>query len=543
MKKALPIGVSDFRDIIMDNGYYVDKTLLIADWLQTIRGNVTLLTRPRRFGKTLNMTMLREFFDLTRDSGALFKELEISKTHCMAELNQWPVIFLSFKDCKGGKLDSLLCIMDLLLQAFDQLPKDITLEESDSVRFKQIRQVLLEQNIERVAYLNRAIYFLSKLLYDYYHKKVIILIDEYDTPMLSAYEQGYYEGMHYFLGSLYGSALKDNPYLERAMLTGIHRIAKENIFSGLNNLSVCTVMTKKYQRYFGLTPEETEKLLAYYDLSLNERVKAMYDGYLFGSQKIYNPWSIINYGDTKKMAPYWVNTASNELLVQVMLAAGKRVWKKFEKLLSQGKVLVGVDLQTSFFELNQPGTLWGLFLNSGYLTVTQFVDTNDLQVEVQIPNQEVLISFRKIVERYGGFEANSLDDLFSALLRKDIVDFTDVYEEIILTCTSFHDGSTENAYHMLFLGMCVYLDSDYRISSNIEQGHGRADILLEAKRPGIPSFVIEFKQGEDIEKLAEEAMEQIHRKKYYASLKGEILLLGIVHHMKQCRIVAETIEQ
>ena len=538
MKKTLPIGVSDFLKIREKSCYYVDKTLMIADWLQNTT-EVTLITRPRRFGKTLNMTMLREFFDITKDSKALFTELEISKTRFIKEMNTWPVIFLSFKDCKGTKLDSLLCIMDILLQATDLLPRDMQLEESDSVRLKRIRQVLLEQNIEEAAYLNRTIYFLSKLLYQYYGKKVIILIDEYDTPMINAYEQGYYDDMRFFFSSLYSSALKDNPYLEKAMLTGIHRIAKENIFSGLNNLDVCTVMDSMYSQYFGLTPEETKTLLEYYDLGLDESVKAMYDGYRFGEQEIYNPWSIINYARNKKMNAYWVNTASNELLVKAMLGAEPRTQENFEQLLAQGQAIVTVDLQTSFFEINKATTLWGLFLNSGYLTVTKIPETDELQTEIRIPNQEVMTSFRKIAERYGGFADSSLDDLFGALQRRDMEDFKKAYEQIILTCTSFHDGSGENAYHMLFLGMCVYLSNDYTVHSNIESGHGRADIVLEAKRQGKPNFVFEFKQGEDIESLAKEAMKQIHEKQYDAGLKGETILLGIAHNLKHCQIVSE----
>ena len=538
MRKALPIGVSDFGDMITGNGYYADKTLMIAEWLQTMNENVTLITRPRRFGKTLNMTMLREFFDITKDSGELFEGLKISQTAHMQELNSRPVIFLSFKDCKKSKLSSLLCIIDVLLQAVDRLPKDISPEESDAVRLQQIRKILLEQDIEKVDYLGRTIYLLSKCLYQYYHKKVIILIDEYDTPMISAYEQGYYEEIHDFFSSLYGSALKDNPYLERAMLTGIHRIAKENIFSGLNNLDVCTVMDEQYGQYFGLMPEETEALLAYYELPLDESVQAMYDGYRFGGQEIYNPWSILNYARNKKKEPYWVNTASNELLVQAMLHANQDVREDFELLLSEGDARVPVDLQTSFFELEQSATLWGLFLNSGYLTVKMGAESGELQA-VRIPNQEVMISFRKIIERYGGFQADSLSRLFDALQCKDIERFKRSYEQIILTCTSFHDGSGENAYHMLFLGMCVYLSSSYEIQSNVERGHGRADIVLKAKRPGRANYIFEFKQGEDIERLAREAMEQIHEKQYYAGLSGETILLGIAHNLKHCEIVSE----
>ena len=239
------------------------------------------------------------------------------------------------------------------------------------------------------------------------------------------------------------------------------------------------------------------------------------------------------------MEAYWVNTASDEILVQALLNASQDVRDDFEGLLSQNEVRVPVDLQTSFFEMAQPATLWGLFLNSGYLTIVKTPEVNDLQTEVRIPNQEVMSSFRKIIERYGGFAANSLSRLFDALQRKDINGFQTVYEQIILNCTSFHDGSSENAYHMLFLGMCVYLSSDYQVHSNRESGHGRADIVLEAKRQGKPNFVIEFKQGENIEQLAQEALGQIHEKAYSAGLKGETILLGIAHDLKHCRIMSE----
>ena len=540
MKKALPIGVSDFGDMITGNGYYADKTLMIAEWLQTMNGNVTLITRPRRFGKTLNMTMLREFFDITKDSGELFKGLKISQTAYMQELNSRPVIFLSFKDCKGGKERVLACVYNQLFTLYDKYSFAVNSDwEMKQKKWKLLARLFTEMDIDKAYMASEAILFLSQVLYEYYHKKVIILIDEYDTPMISAYEQGYYEEIHDFFSSLYGSALKDNPYLERAMLTGIHRIAKENIFSGLNNLDVCTVMDDQYSQYFGLMPEETETLLAYYELPLDESVQAMYDGYRFGGQEIYNPWSILNYARNKKKEPYWVNTASNELLVQAMLHADQRTKNNFEQLLARGMTMVAVDLQTSFFEMSKAATLWGLFLNSGYLTVAETQEDNEFQTAVCIPNQEVMISFRKIVERYGGFEDSSLDDLFGALQRKDIADFKAVYEQIILTCTSFHDGSGENAYHMLFLGMCVYLSSSYEIQSNVERGHGRADIVLKAKRPGRANYIFEFKQGEDIERLAKEAMEQIHEKQYYAGLSGETILLGIAHNLKHCEIVSE----
>ena len=539
MVKALPIGVSDFAKVREQDSYYVDKTMLIAEWLKA-QTEVTLITRPRRFGKTLNMTMLREFFDITKDSEALFAGLAVQSTAYRQEMNQWPVIFLSFKDCKGTYEGAMTCVYKTLLQAF----KPVLASNFSTIEKKMLDktlEVLTELDFAQKSVVQDALYTLSQLLYQQYGKKVIILIDEYDTPLISAYEQGYYDEVHFFFGSLYGSALKDNPYLERAMLTGIHRIAKENIFSGLNNLEVCTVLEREYSAYFGLTPEEAEALLTYYDLPLDEAVKAMYDGYRFGEQEIYNPWSMINYAKRRKLEAFWVNTAANDMLLQAVLAADKRTQDHLEQLLAAGQAMVTVDLQTSFFEMNKAATLWGLFMSSGYLTIAKTPAAEDLQMAVRIPNQEVMTSFRKIIERYAGFADNSLDDLFGALQRKDMAAFRSAYEQIILTCTSFHDGASENAYHMLFLGMCVYLSGDYHIHSNLESGHGRADIVLAAKRPGKPNFVIEFKQGEAVDKLAQEALAQIHAKQYYAELTGETILIGIAHDLKHCQLASETI--
>ena len=453
MVKALPIGVSDFAKVREQDSYYVDKTMLIAEWLKA-QTEVTLITRPRRFGKTLNMTMLREFFDITKDSEALFAGLAVQSTAYRQEMNQWPVIFLSFKDCKGTYEGAMTCVYKTLLQAF----KPVLASNFSTIEKKMLDktlEVLTELDFAQKSVVQDALYTLSQLLYQQYGKKVIILIDEYDTPLISAYEQGYYDEVHFFFGSLYGSALKDNPYLERAMLTGIHRIAKENIFSGLNNLEVCTVLEREYSAYFGLTPEEAEALLTYYDLPLDEAVKAMYDGYRFGEQEIYNPWSMINYAKRRKLEAFWVNTAANDMLLQAVLAADKRTQDHLEQLLAAGQAMVTVDLQTSFFEMNKAATLWGLFMSSGYLTIAKTPAAEDLQMAVRIPNQEVMTSFRKIIERYAGFADNSLDELFGALQRMDMAAFRSAYEQIILTCTSFHDGASENAYHMLVLGMCV----------------------------------------------------------------------------------------
>lgn len=538
MKKGLPIGINEFSEMKSSNAYYVDKTMLIKEWLDNI-SKVTLITRPRRFGKTLNMTMLREFFDITKDNGVLFENLAIMETPWVSEMNQWPVIYISMKDCKGDRERMMKCIYQNLSKLYLTFYSTYTsLNPYTEKRLSMIMESLSSENISEDSIVDNALYFLSELLNQHYGKKVIMLIDEYDTPMINAYEQGYYDDVRFFFKNLYGSALKDNPYLERAMVTGIHQIAKESIFSDLNNLEVCTIRDRLYNQYFGLTPKEAGRLLTYYGLDLNDIVKAMYDGYLFGGQEMYNPWSIINYAKRHELDSFWVNTATNTLLSRAILGGNADIRRDFEKLVAGETVRVPVNLQVSFFEMQQPSTLWGLFLNCGYLTMTEPYQAGELQTPVRIPNDEVVTSFREIVSRYGGFKDNELDALFDALIVKDIPAFKQRYTSIVLENVSFYDFK-ENGFHLLFLGMCAYLRQKYRIFSNIEFGYGRPDIRLEAKQPGLHHIIIEFKYGEELERLAQEALEQIHEKQYYAGLQGEVLLLGIAHNKKVCAIADE----
>lgn len=539
-KKKLPIGVSEFATVITDNGYYVDKTMLIADWLSS-GSEATLITRPSLFGKTLNMTMLRDFFDITKDSSTLFEGLAINDTPYITEMNRWPVIYLTFKDCIGTKLDNLICVYHVLLQAIQALPKDIILEDDDAIWLKQLITIMLEADTEKRFCLNRVLLFLCSLLYQHYGKRVIILIDNYDTPIISASEGGYYDEIRSFFVHLYGSALKDNPYLEKAMLTGMQRVL---IDSSLNNLDICTIEMMDYQQYFGFTPEETEALLKHYDLVLDQSVKAMYDGYSFGGQKLYNPWSILNYADQRKLEPYWADAASHRMLFPLIASADKLTQYAFEDLFSTGYARVSADLQTSFFESNTSATLWGLLLNVGYLALSPSSNSSSIDeflIDVRIPNQEIMTIFEDMVEHYGGFFPSSLSYLVIDLLAKDMAYLPLTFEHIIQNCTSFHNAPPENGHHMLYLGMCVYFSHTHTVTANLKHGQDKASISLQAKRADTPNFILELRYGEDCDKLSQEALAQIHDKQYYAGFQGETILLGIAHDLKHCKIEYETI--
>lgn len=399
MNKMIPIGVSEFREIREKNYYYVDKTNLIADLLMD-GTKVTLFTRPRRFGKTLNMTMLREFFDITKDSKYLFEELEIEKNDCFHEINTYPTLFFSFRSCKGDKESVLENIKATILDEYLKYNHiKEKLDEYELERYQQIFTELKNDISADIFYTKKAITFLSKVLCKFYNKPVILIIDEYDTPMVEAYMGGYYDELRTFFTALYGNTLKDNPFLEKGILTGIQRIAKENIFSGLNNLDAVTVSEKEYNQYFGLTAPEVSKLLSCCDLELTEEVTNMYNGYNFGGLQIYNPWSITNYARKMELKPYWVHTSTNALIRKLIQHAEQSFFQTFELLIENGQVEIVIDPRTSFWELNSTETLWGLLLNAGYVTVR--TSKEGLTSTIAIPNHEVKTEFQEIVGDYG----------------------------------------------------------------------------------------------------------------------------------------------
>ena len=541
MNKILPIGMDSFRKIRENNRYYIDKTLMIRDFLQ-YQDEVALITRPRRFGKTLNMTMMCEFFDITKDSRAIFDGLAIMDTEYAGQINTRPVIYFSFKDCKGDTVETLLYKISFIVFVEYQKYYAVIKEKTDITkacyhRYLLIYEQLINNTIKKYV-LEESIFILEWALSELYQIKPILLIDEYDQPIVSSFQHGYHNQVKEFFSGFYGAALKGSDYLHQALLTGIQRIVKESIFSQLNHVTVYTVVSDYYAPYFGLNTGETEKLLSDYGLSLDDAVKQQYDGYRFGSSEVYNPWSILNYAKTGILDNYWINTSTNFLIRDSIKTADELFHADFNTLINVGTATVSVNLECSFIELKHRHTLWGLLINSGYATIISRI--NRLQMAIRIPNGEVMSEFMKIIADSAHVDDGDLQEMFQHLSNKKMDDFIKIYHKIVINCTSYFDA-TENAYHMLFLGMCISLNSLYKIKSNIESGYGRSDIIMESLSDDRPHIVIEFKQGEAVDELKEEALTQIIENKYYAGLMGEVVCLGIAHDKKRCEMAHKTI--
>ena len=385
--KDIALGIQDYRKIIENNYYYVDKTRMISEFLER-KAEVTLITRPRRFGKTLNMSMLAEFLDITKDSKAIFEGTEIMQTCYANEMNQFPVIFLSFKDAKGNRNLLIKQVKLALLAEYQRFSVVFNqLSHIDRKIYDQTLSELLDYNTGSLTGIDNALSFLSRAAFHYSQKPVIMLIDEYDTPFLEAHLNGFYDEVHSELSVMLSSALKGNESLYLAMLTGIQRVAKENIFSGLNNLLVCTVKDPEFKDCFGFTMAESEKLLDYYGMELDEKVKSMYDGYSFSGAEIYNPWSILNYAQRKSLQPYWVNTSENKMIRSAMTQCDKSFYRNYDKLIESGTLTTSVQPENSFYEMPSTSSLWGLLLNSGMITIEHELEPGYYQV--RIPNQEV----------------------------------------------------------------------------------------------------------------------------------------------------------
>lgn len=540
-RKILPIGTDDFRRLRRNNAYYVDKTRMIKDFIE-MQDEVALVARPRRFGKTLNMTMLREFFDITKDSREIFEGLEIMDTEYANQINSRPVIYFTFKDCKGTTVDDLMALVKRNLYQeylrYEKVLRNKMNKDSFETRdFYEMINVLRDPHASHGQY-SFAIQLLTQYVYDSFGIAPILLIDEYDQPIMSSYENGYHDQLGQFFSSLYGSAMKGNAALGQALLTGVQRVAKESIFSQFNNARVYTVLHKAYAPYFGLTADETEMLLNDYGLKLDESVRKKYDGYRFGDIEMYNPWSILNYADLRSLDNYWINTSSNHLIKIALKNADRRFWEKFEQLVSGKEIAVWVTLETSYVERDSNYSLWGLLVNSGYLTALRRVDVNT--VVVRIPNDEVMSEFQMLIAEISGIDGLDLKQMMSSLLNKEMELFLSLYQDIVLSCTSYMDAK-ENAYHMLFLGMCITLRGSYKVTSNLESGHGRSDITLQSISPKNTNVILEFKQGKNIDLLKEEALKQILDNRYYAGLTGEVLCVGVAHDKKRCDIAYKII--
>lgn len=540
MRKAIPLGVVDYETLKNQNYFFIDKSMMIYDFLMR-KSTVTLITRSRRFGKTINISMMSSFFDITKDSKEIFKDTKIVETEYISEMNQYPTIFISFANAKNDKWNVVKEIKLQLRKEYDRyahvFEQKMTVFEQNE--YESLVQGLMTKNDGILDNIIDALSFLMERLEKYYHKKVMVFIDEYDTPFIEAHVGGYYEELRGGLSSLLHNALKTSTSLHYAMMTGIQRVAKENIFSDLNNLVVCTVKDPEYSQYFGFTEEETKQTLEYYDLSLNDEVKSMYDGYHFGEHDIYNPWSILNYASRKVLEPYWVNTSSNIMIKKAISSSDEAFERGYEELIRNGKLETTVKMDTSFFEVNNTENLWGLLVNAGYLTLHKTISIQDSLYIIKIPNQEVQLEFRKLTAYHLKATETDLTVLFNSLKRCKKEDFEDRYRKILLTLPSYHDLKDENSYHMMLLGMCAWLSNEYEVISNREVGKGRCDIILKSKKNQI-SYILEFKytndSSVDLKQLAKSAIDQINSRRYDSELSGTVIRIGLAHYQKNVEI-------
>lgn len=541
--KKIPTGIKSFRKLREENYYFVDKTIMIKDFLE--RGSeVTLITRPRRFGKTINMSMMSEFFDITKDSKEIFKGTKIMDTPYASELNQYPTIFISFADAKENKETIVKFIKNqfqLEYSRYNYIFKDM--DEYEENDYRIINEGTKNNQNGTLQDIEKALFFLMRRLKKYYGKDVVLFIDEYDTPFIEAKTGNFYQEIKGSLATLLRSSLKNSDDLKYAMLTGIQRVAKENIFSDLNNLVVCDVTDQRYASYFGFTNNETQELLEYYGLELNDEVKKMYDGYHIGNQDIYNPWSLLNYADTQKLISFWVNTSANSMIKNALKQADYTFKNQYDKLIKESKLDTYVSMQTSFFEEANNSTLWGLFVNAGYLTVTKEINLLKGKYRIEIPNEEVKQEFIKLTEYQLGLSSGTLDTVTESLVNEDQETFLENYQEILMI-PSYHDLEKENSYHMMMLGMCLCLNKDYEIISNRKVGKGRDDLILKAKDEKRTSFVLEFKYlkedkkalEEALDELSNKAIQQIKENKYDYGLKGKVIYIGLAHHGKNVSV-------
>ena len=531
VKKKLPVGIDDFKKIIENDYYFVDKSMLIDELLNK-KSEVTLLPRPRRFGKTLNMSMLNYFFNMEgrEKNKNLFDKLAISKTDKMVYQGEYPVIYISLKDIKVSN-------WELCLEKFLSLIKK---------EYKKYGLFLEEKrNVQENSLLN-----LSEYLYKKYGKKVIILIDEYDTPLVTAHSQGYYEEAIFFFRNFLSAALKGNPYLEFAVLTGILRIAKESIFSGLNNITVSTILDNSFN-HFGLTEKEVKEALKYYELSYElEEVRKWYNGYKFGKELVYNPWSIVNFVSKNKLGAYWVNTSDNALIKQLLEKNDKKVYEELELIFKGDFIWETISENIIFDDLNNINTIWSLMLFSGYLTYSDIKISPITELEsysLKIPNQEIKSFFRQsFIEKYTKgdvyFYGTMMEDLFLGNLNS----FVNKFKKMYMSAVSYHDASdSEKYYHHFMLGVLLTLGDKYIITSNRESGYGRYDIALEPKDKGNYGLIFEFKIGDksSIEEKAKEALAQINEKRYDVFMKNngvlKVIKIGMAFSGKDVAIESE----
>ena len=535
MPRTIGIGIQDFEKLITSNSFYVDKTGFIKEWWEN-NDDVTLITRPRRFGKTLTMDMIQRFFSVEyAQKSEIFEGLSIWNEGKYQKLQgTLPVIYLSFADIKetsyAGTREKICILIRDLYNQYDFLRTEGVLKEGE---LEYYNQVSLEMSDAVAAHSLKA---LSHYLADYYGKKVIILLDEYDTPLQEAYMNGYWKELTEFIRGLFNAAFKTNRDLYRAILTGITRISKESVFSDLNNLEVVTTTSEKYETSFGFTEKEVWEALKEYGLyEKKDNVKDWYDGFTFGQKgDVYNPWSILNYLDKKRFSSYWANTSSNRLVSRLIQEGDRKVKMVMEELLQGGKLCTWIDEQIVFSQLDdRSDAIWSLFLASGYLRLESYQideDSGKETYELMLTNKEVRLMFQKLIESWFSRTSCSYNDFIYALLQNDIKSMNSYMNDIALATFSYFDtgknpsrAEPERFYHGFVLGLMVDLAGRYRITSNRESGLGRYDVMLEPQEKEDNAIIMEFKvhdptEEATLEDTVKNALKQIDEMKYSALL-------------------------
>ena len=554
--KPLPIGVDDFKKLIDENYYYVDKTLLIKELLDN-KGEVNLFTRPRRFGKTLNMSMLQYFFEKTKeDNSYLFKGLKImneSKEY-LDYMGKYPVINLSLKSAKQSTFEmSYKKIREAIADEFKRYSEVLNgnvLFEDEKEDFTNI----MLQKADLSTY-NTSLKLLSKCLKRYYKENVIILIDEYDVPLENAFFEGFYDEMVKFLRSLFESALKTNPSLEFAVITGCLRISKESIFTGMNNLEIVSILNKSYEEYFGFTNDEITKICKDYDINDKySEIKEWYDGYVFGDENVYNPWSVVRYvkdvaiNGEKYPSPYWSNTSSNSIVKTLIEKADDDTKEEIESLIEGKSIERPIHEDITYDEVYKSmDNLWNFMFFTGYFKKVSesMSSTGQKFIKLEIPNKEVKYIFITKIKSWldERIENENFDDMYNAMFEGDEKSFENEITDLLLDTISFHD-SYENFYHGFLAGILAKLRSyNYKVKSNRENGVGRSDIIVQSTVKKGKAIIIEIKVAKDIkdlEKKCEEALEQIEKNKYDVELiqygYKDILKYGITFFKKKCMV-------
>ncbi|MBZ9637546.1 ATP-binding protein [Clostridium sp. FP1] len=539
-----------------ENNYFVDKSMLIKEFMEN-GADIILTPRPRRFGKTLNLSMLRYFFDIRTkaDTKDLFKSLKIENEKEIMNLQgEYPIVYVTFKGVKYNNFENAISAIEMLMsevyKEYRYLMESEIFKEDEKRDFNKI----INREADLIL-LTISIKNLTNYLYKYYNKKVILLIDEYDVPIQESYMRDYYDNMISLIRNMLSDALKDNIYLEKAMITGILRVAKESIFSGLNNLQVNTILGLKFKDKFGFTEQELKELLNYYDLQdKSDDIKKWYNGYIFGGKTIYNPWSVLNYIDNNEMGfmPYWINSSSNDLIKNLLLKGDTNMKLELEELISGNSISKAIDDSIVMSEVEDSNeNIWSFLLMCGYLKAIKTENIEGiLQCELKIPNKEVLIFYNNLIEKW--FKESTTNPKYELMLKTlitgDIEIFAGLFKEFVINNISYFDVSgkePERVYHAFVLGMLISLSKGYEVKSNKESGYGRYDVMIIPKDVSKIGLIIEFKKIDDflsytIEEGTAKALKQIEDKKYETELleKGikDIVKLAIVFKGKEIKV-------